>query len=363
MTGVYRFMTAFPAQPLQAALLFADPDAPAQRRPDWDALARAVKAHPAMVGDDLVRLSGSAGSRQAVLATSDLTARIELRQTPLPLAGFAVELGHVLYTRHRPELSALVRSHGAALLVEVARRTPRAPDTTPLPPEDQPAFDRRLMLTAALSATLARQMSPSVVHWAQSNQLFLGAEFTGLAQNPFPLSLFVQPGIFAGAKRADGSRTTGIDGHGAAHLIGQHVVFQPHPQDSHLSYLALLAFVDACRYARRLPRKRTVFGAEGAPPIEVTLHPGTQHHPAGIISLDQRDTVRPGAAPTDAPIQGGDASLRTRLQSLATRRNLRIGLIVAVVLVQVLAIVSDSPLNLTRSLTTRTTEMNSIDAF
>ncbi|WP_238364667.1 hypothetical protein [Mesobacterium pallidum] len=348
-------MASFPVQPLQAALLFDDPGAPGQRVPDWDLLAEAVNLHPAHVGPELALHHGPPGSFEARLTTSELTARVVLHDTPLPLPGFATELGHALYTRLRPELAAQVRAHRAAALVEVARRDG-------LPPEDQAAFDRRLLVTAALAATLTRAMGPGTVHWAQSHQLFLGAEFIGLAADPFPLALFVQPGFFSDGRRVNGSYATGVEALGAAHLIGQHVRFEPHPQDMQQSYLAVLTFVDACRYAGRLPRNRAIFGAEGAPPIEVSLQPGTAAHPAGIISLRQREVARARGGP--ASIRPGDRVPWQRLRELVRLDTLQAALIAVVVLAQlVLFAVWDMPFGLSAPLVTARPEMSTPDDF
>lgn len=294
-------MSHLPIQPLQAAMLFENAAQFSAQFPEWNDILNAINESLENRTAPFEIMPGATGNDMATLSNGDMHITLERMNKPLGYEGFAPVLSQPYYANMKPELITGVQKHRCAILVNVGL------GSIPFPVEheviselgmtdqltggqNQEKFELRMLLTQIATLAFYQHFTPTVVHWGQSDQLFDGTTYQGLASIGFALPLYVHPGFGSSGKKIKRSYCTGVNAYGTRHLIGKHVQFIEHPQPMAKSYEQVLAFVAYCRNLGHIIEDGGTFSiGEDGDVIEVHHMAPTDVHPDGYIELRLRD--------------------------------------------------------------------------
>ncbi len=250
---------------------------------------------------------------------------------PMPLNGFADVLANPLIVNGKPALTKAISEHQRAFLLEVgsgsvpgfnsalaqsgiADALGGMEDLGMGLTETQDGYEARLLLAQAFAVTMLKEMTPSVVHWVQSQQLFDAHSFAGLATEGFALPLYCGPFLY-GEQRPDGSVKAGVRALGSQNVLGKMVIFKPDTQDWSESYMQILAFVAYCRsIGRILDDGETMSSdAEDSAVLRVTHKTDIPQLPEGYIELSV-DGRQPCEVMTGKVYRADEAKMTAAMQ-------------------------------------------------
>jgi hypothetical protein len=226
---------------------------------------------------------------------------IIISQTPEPLSheGFASALASPYTLMTLENLEKTIASHKARVFITVGSGMADQDfsDMEDVPEEfrkiltqDQPSqtkqeFETKLTICQVLTNYFFNNSQPDAVHWCQSDQLFNPARYKLLMSNPFPIPLFVHPGLFSSRKEINGTQVVGLHTFGASHLIGQEITFNEAPVPLSWMYERVCNFIEMSRTAGRLIPSGETFGANSKEIIRVLHRPASKDAPQGEIEL------------------------------------------------------------------------------
>lgn len=238
------------------------------------------------------------------LATDSRHITLQRFDEKMGMQGFSDVLANPFYAHAKPGLIQAIKDHQRAFLIEVgAGSVPGFANALMASgvaqaldgldgigmglSDDQDGYEERLRLAQDCTSALIREMAPSAVHWAQSQQLFDAPTFTDLAVNGFSLPLYCGPFLFGGEQMPDGSVKAGVRGLGSQNILGKMVVFEPDVQDWTKSYVQMLSFITYCRSIGRILGDKETMSADDADAavIRVSHKSDIPQLPDGYIAL------------------------------------------------------------------------------
>ncbi len=167
----------------------------------------------------------------------------------------------------------------------------------------QSHFELKLTICKLMTSFFARNQLPTAVHWLQSNMLLPSENFLLLASDPFPIPLFVHPGLFSSRNTINGVPVLGLRTFGASHLIGYEVIFVEAPVPLAWMFERACNFVGIVRDRGSLIPHDETFGADHSEIIRVRHRPATDDKSDGEIELtlelssefelDENGVIRP----------------------------------------------------------------------
>lgn len=149
----------------------------------------------------------------------------------------------------------------------------------------QGQFELKLTICKLMTSFFARNQLPTAVHWLQSNMLLPSENFLLLASDPFPIPLFVHPGLFSSRNTINGLAVLGLRTFGASHLIGYEITFIEAPVPLGWLFERACNFVSIVRDRGSLIPHGEAFGADNSEVIRVRHRPASDNRPAGEIEL------------------------------------------------------------------------------
>ncbi|MBM7066733.1 hypothetical protein [Actibacterium sp. 188UL27-1] len=146
---------------------------------------------------------------------------------------------------------------------------------------DRALFEVMLSLCQMTTTALAAMMPPIMIHWIQSEQLFLPSKFQLMDDMLFPLPLFIKPRLFSSGRMQEDMQVLGMWAEGAELFLDRPLVFEEAPVTLQWLQQRVFAFVEHYRHAESLPADGDTFGIEpeeiirvqtkGRGPIALTL--------------------------------------------------------------------------------------------
>ena len=240
------------------------------------------------------------------LATDTRHITIQRYDEQMELGGFADVLSNPLVTQLKPQMAQAITSHQRAFLIEVGCGSVPGFASAMMQSgvrealgqienlgmglsDDQGGYEARLLLAQRLASAMINELTPSAVHWAQSQQVFDGPTFQNFAAEGFALPLYCGPFIYGGEQMSDGSVKAGVRALGSQNILGKMVMFKPDLQDWTQSYLQIISFVAYCRMIGRVLANGETFSddAPDAPVIRVTHKSDIPQLPDGYIELSR----------------------------------------------------------------------------
>ena len=109
--------------------------------------------------------------------------------------------------------------------------------------------------------------------------------FSMLASDPFPVPLFVHPGLFSSRNTINGVPVLGLRTFGASHLIGYEIIFIEAPVPLGWLFERACNFVSIVRDRGSLIPHSETFGVDNSEVIRVRHRPASDDRPAGEIEL------------------------------------------------------------------------------
>ncbi|MEP7007562.1 MAG: hypothetical protein ABI810_16385, partial [Sphingomonas bacterium] len=106
-----------------------------------------------------------------------------------------------------------------------------------------PQFRIRLQALALITRIICDVAPAELIHWTQSNLLFLPEIFTTLAGAGPPGPLHIHPFLFGNPRGASRNPEVGIRTFGARHFIGREVLIEPSVIDWGANFETILAFL------------------------------------------------------------------------------------------------------------------------
>ena len=146
-------------------------------------------------------------------------------------------------------------------------------------------FELKLTLCKLMTSFFARNKLPTAVHWLQSDMFLPSENFLLLASDPFPVPLFVHPGLFSSRNTINGVPVLGLRTFGASHLIGYEIIFIEAPVPLGWLFERACNFVSIARDRGSLIPHGESFGADNNEVIRVRHRPASDDRPAGEIEL------------------------------------------------------------------------------
>lgn len=104
------------------------------------------------------------------------------------------------------------------------------------------AFERRLEALALMARVATDHVTPSAIHWTQSNQLLEPDAFEAMAARGFPGPLAIHPLLFGDDKPAEAGAQIGLRTFGARHWLGREIVVPPTSLPWSAAYQTVLVF-------------------------------------------------------------------------------------------------------------------------
>ncbi|MEL6519925.1 MAG: hypothetical protein AAFQ66_03120 [Pseudomonadota bacterium] len=212
-------------------------------------------------GYTLEELEYRSGQR-LVLAHDDLTVTFRLEKTRLdeePLLELAEEPFHQAERVDWADMVRIHRYHGE-VTVELAGRTP----------PDPAMFELMLSICQMATTALSAMMPPSMIYWAQSEQLFLPSKFQLMDDMLFPLPLYLKPRLFSSGRMQENIQVLGTWVDGAELFLGRPLVFEEAPVTVQWLQQRVYAFVEHYRQ-NELPADGDTFGIEPEEVIRVNM--------------------------------------------------------------------------------------------
>lgn len=298
-------------QPIQIVLVYENAPVFDQHFGDLTAIEPRLKAALQDFGD-WKSLPGYNTPNHLGLATDARHITLQRYDEKMELGGFADVLANPLITKLRPEMVKAITEHQRAFLIEVGCGSVPGFASALLASglhdalsdgkdslgmgmsDDQAGYEARLLLAQRLAVAMIDELTPSAVHWVQSQQAFEAQTFKSLAGDGFSLPLYCGPYLFGGEQMPDGSVKAGVRGFGSQHLLGKMVMFKPDVQLWSDSYMQILGFIAYCRSIGRVLADNETFSADAAdaPVIRVSHKNDIPQLADGYIelSVDGRTT-------------------------------------------------------------------------
>lgn len=174
---------------------------------------------------------------------------------------------------------------------------------------DRALFEVMLSLCQMTTTALTAMMPPTLIHWMQSDQLFLPSKFQLMDDMLFPLPLFIKPRLFSSGRMQEDAQVLGMWADGAELFLGRPLVFEEAPVTLQWLQQRVYAFVEHYRTSDVPPADGDTFGIEpeeiiriqarGRGPISLTLR-----ERGGMLVL-QPDPKAPRAEGMEIPTKSG----------------------------------------------------------
>jgi hypothetical protein len=182
----------------------------------------------------------------------ELTITLEYVDRPAEVDLFEQTLGSAVTSIVCPQARQLLTRNRSHILVNVSHgvlgnspQVARMMAQLGQRPEGHslPEFLRRLEVCALIARIAGDHAPAQLVHWTQSNQLFPGEAFDGLAGLPAPSPLHVHPYLFGKGADAGGEARIGIRTFGVRHFLGREILIEPSVLPWAANLETILAFV------------------------------------------------------------------------------------------------------------------------
>lgn len=272
---------------------------------NMDRLMRAMKAALAQFGG-WAPLEGLPSNGLLCWHNKSLHVTVKRHDAPLRKTHFTNVLSNPLIAQKNAHVLDGLKTHQRALVIEVGLDTLDGMSSAlmcaglgPLLgvqrleaagfPETLAEFENRLILGQAVALSLMQEISPSTVHWVQSQQVFDAPSFVRIAKKGLCLALYI------GANPADPTPHSGPFGDtlgairltGSQDFLGRVAIMDAPDQHWADSYAQALSFISHFRNEGRVPKDGEAYrlGGAGARPIKVTYMPTTAKLTSDCIIL------------------------------------------------------------------------------
>ncbi len=227
-----------------------------------------------------------------LMMCGDLHVLVSQTPNPLDMEGFNQTLASPYTQMTLKNADEIVYRHRSHVFITVGNGVPM-PDNSELQEliqkvehQQSPGqFELKLTICKLMTSFFARNQLPTAVHWLQSNILLPSENFLLLASDPFPIPLFVHPGLFSSRNTISGVPVLGLRTFGASHLIGYEITFIEAPVPLRWLYERACNFVSIARDRGSLIPHGESFGVDNDEVIRVRHRPASDDRPAGEIEL------------------------------------------------------------------------------
>jgi len=221
----------------------------------------------------------TASDHHAAFSAPGMELVVDVKSQALPAQTFLGSLDSPLSRPFRGVLSDILFRHNRHMVLSIIPE--------PVENFDQPMPDRLTLLRVAHAATtlLTEWHMPAAVHWRQSNQILVGAQYLKLANDATPWALFAHARITTGAGDDPLLRKEGVRLDEAIELIGRPILFHPvhwSLEEVHASALSFLRY--AIENGTPIPDGHT-YGPQDGHSVKVTHIAPTTEIPFGRFDL------------------------------------------------------------------------------
>ena len=219
---------------------------------------------------------------QLALTAPGMQLTVTARNCPLPAASFHRALEGLISERSRGPISDVLRRHARYMLVAL---TPVQDGSAA---EDSPQQRLRQMRVAHAAATLVAELhQPAAVHWRQSRQLLLGAQFLGFAGEDTPWALLARADICSPEYLHPAGSSTVLRIQETGGLLDRPIeaLLDAHPEGPEHAYASALAFLRHAVGSGQVLSDGDRFGPDEAHCVTVSHIAGTDADPAGLYRL------------------------------------------------------------------------------
>ncbi len=227
-----------------------------------------------------------------LMICGDLHVLVSQTPTPLDMEGFNQTLVSSYTQMTLKNADEIVYRHRSHVFITVGNGVP-VPNNSDMQEllqkvehqQSQSQFELKLTICKLMTSFFARKQLPTAVHWLQSNLLLPSETFLLLASDPFPVPLFVHPGLFSSRNAINEVPVLGLRTFGASHLIGYEIIFIEAPVPLGWLFERACNFVNIVRDRGSLIPHGETFGADKSEIIRVRHRPASDDRPAGEIEL------------------------------------------------------------------------------
>lgn len=259
---------------------------------------------------------------EVAMSAPDMRMTVTARNCPLPAASFDGALEGMISEPFRGPLSDVLRRHSRYMILAL----------TPMPGEGvKPSPQQRLhyLRVAHVACGLIAELhQPGAVHWRQSGQLLLGAQYLSLAREITPWPLFARARLTAPQRPTDATANPAVLRiEDAAGLIDRPIeaLLGDDPAAAHYAYAAALAFLRHAVETGAIIGDGDRFGPSVTESVTVSHVDGTVDEPSGLYRLSVAPVPPHGSisgASTAAALAGIQSRLRADARTAqAERRN------------------------------------------
>lgn len=237
-----------------------------------------------------------------VVKIGPICALISQNQTPLDAEGFSAAIESPFNARSCPQARSLVKEHRKNVFITVgnsdiltnqirnndaARELEAAlgEELFPVTAPTRSEFSDWLFIARIVCRQVMEIARPTLVHWCQSNQLFMPEDIDSLA-DPRGMTLYIHPFLFSNGSDARGRQMLGYHAFGSEQLTGHHVVVEETSLDFPEVRHAVDGFIYGLIAENTPPMDGQILDMKSGAKLKVNRMGPDQRYPGHYLSID-----------------------------------------------------------------------------